>query len=80
MNDFFNDMREGQEYAMFSASMEVLQTINQHFKNGVDFELHSIKQKNKSHYLDDTLSELYKEKRKLSKKITEREQEINHNK
>jgi len=80
MNDFFNDLRQEEEYATLSVNIDLLNAIRLNYLLERDYKLHSIKQKNDSHYKDEILTDLYKQKRKIANKISEREQELNHNK
>lgn len=75
---FFEEIRENQEYAVLSVDMELLRLIKESFVSEKHYTLHYIKQNNPKLKEDELLSELYKEKSKLMRKITKREQEVNH--
>ena len=78
MNDFFQDLRQDEEYAILSVRMGLYQAIRQSYLDETDFKLHSIKQKNKEHYKNELLIELYKDLRKTKEKIRKIEQSLNH--
>jgi len=76
--DFFNDMREGEQFANLFVDMDTLHYIRNNFEQEEQYRLNSIKQKNSEHKEDKLLCELYKEQTKINIKVREREQELNH--
>lgn len=79
---FFEELQENETYYNVSLRKEAfadLQSSRAHIR-GVDWELNSIKQNNPLHREDEVLMELKRKARPLQNKITEREQELNHNK
>lgn len=75
---FFEEIGVNQEYAVLSVTLELLELIKDGFINEKHYTLHYIKQNNPALKEDEVLSELYKEKSKLMRKINKREQEVNH--
>ena len=80
MSRLFDEIREGEEYAICSMRMDVYTELLNRYQIGLDFELRSIKQKNKKHVNDATILFWEKEIRKGYKAIEKREQELNHKK
>ena len=78
--EFFTQLREDEQYATLSVNMPTLEFIRNTFHDEEHYKLHGIKQVNKSHNEDELLCDLYKQNSKLKRKITEREQFLNHNK
>ena len=77
-SNFFTLLREGEEYFNLTTKENVYSYMLKNFEKESDFTLNHIKQKNGIHKEDPILKELYKEKRKITNKITEREQKLNH--
>ena len=75
---FFEDLEVGEEYANINCSIPMLELMKRDYS--VQFTLNFIKEKNPSYKDNETLSQLHREKRKISNKILEIEQSINHNK
>ena len=79
MSEFFDKLRNKEEYANISCTLPVFHLIKDAARDQ-DFQLNYIKQKNESHNTDDKLGELYKQRAKINKEILKREFEINHGK
>ena len=77
MSRLFDELREGEEFYNMSLDAQLAQDIIKNC-NEEEYYLHYIKQKNPQHKEDKMLCELYKEKNKLQKQITKREQDLNH--
>ncbi len=77
--NFFTRLEEGEQYAIISCDMGLLGQIQNEQIADFNYTLHGIKQRNSKHREDDLLCSLYKESKKIKKKILEREQNINHN-
>jgi hypothetical protein len=76
MSRLFEELREGEEYMMFSVSLELGKKIKE--LNEEEWYFHSIKQKNVKHTTDEVLQGYYKERKKIQKSIDIREQDLNH--
>ena len=78
MNDLFQEMREGENYANVSMREDVWFNLKELFdQDGTAYYFHYVKQVNSSYDKDETLQELRKQKRKVNIEISKREQYLN---
>ena len=76
--EFFQELREGEQYANVSVTLEVYQEIRNVYLEEEDFKLNHIKQKNSKLNEDPLLCDLYKKRSKLSREITKEEHKLNN--
>lgn len=77
--DFFQQLREGEQYASMFVDMDLLNHIKENFESEEHYRLNSIKEHRPEYKEDELLCELYKKSTKLNKQIRDREYDINHN-
>ena len=76
MGRLFNEIREGEGYINISFREEVGFNIIKMLEEE-EYYIHYIKEKNEKYKEDEILQNLYKDKKKLQKDISIREQELN---
>jgi len=79
MSKLFNELREGEEYINLSFRVDLGRTIIKQL-NDEEYHLHYIKEKNEAYKDDEVLTSLYKDKKKVQKLISIREQDLNQKK
>ena len=79
-SNFYEQLKEGEEYATVSMKKNIFHIMQENFEAEEDYTLHGVKTNDPRYKEDKLLCELYSEKRKLSKKITEKEQTIKNKK
>lgn len=73
---FYEKLKEGQEYAVLSVTLDLFKLIQDAFISDTHYTIHLIKENNPKFKEDELLKELYSKKSKLMREITKREQQI----
>lgn len=76
--EFFQELREGEQYVNVSVTMEVYQEIRNVYLEEEDYRLNHIKQKNSTFNDNPLLCEMYKKRSKINREIAKEEHKINN--
>ena len=76
--EFFQELREGEQYANVSVTMEVYQEIRNVYLEEEDYKLNHVKAKNSELNENPLLCEMYKERSKLNREISKEEYKLNN--
>ena len=76
--EFFQELREGEQYANVSVTMEVYQEIRNVYLEEEDYKLNHVKAKNSELNDNPLLCEMYKERSKLNREISKEEYKLNN--